>query len=113
MNGELTAAEPSQQIYGLMMAAKYEQSHAAGRGGSGKGQLVVNVNYHTPRLPALPPLRSRSCTSSSPSKKKGAASSPMTMPSDLQELPMIETLEAFFAWCKIDKGWITEGARLD
>jgi hypothetical protein len=109
---QLTAAEPSQQMYGLMMGAKYERSHATSRIGKGAG---VIVNNYPPPLPApapVPtPLSSTSSTNSSPSKKKEADSSPMRMPSDLPELSTIKTLVAFFARCKSNKAWITGGAR--
>jgi hypothetical protein len=105
---ELTAASPTQEMYGLMVAAKYEHNHGQIRGGGGKGAPIVNVNNHYP----APPLVSRSPTSSSRANPKND-SSPMRMPSDPPELSTIEALDAFFAWCKTDRGWITEHARLD
>jgi hypothetical protein len=107
---KLTAAAPSQEMYGLMMAAKYERVQSQSKG---RGPGVVVNNY--PALLPPPALMSRDSTSSSQSRsKKHTGSSPMRMPSDPPlELSAMEVLDAFFAWCKTEREWRTEHARLD
>ena len=108
-DGELTAAAPTHEMYGLMMAAKHENQQ---RGGSSRVDRGVTVNNYAPPPSPMAPVPALSILPSQTSGGK-VYSSPVRMPSDPPELSALEQLDAFFAWCKADVEWRGIAVRLD
>jgi hypothetical protein len=92
-DGDLSAAAPTPEMYGLIMAAKYEGQIASARGSSSKGSgVIVNVNQPSSPASAAPPP---SLPIQSSSGK--VYSSPVRLPSDPLEMSDLEQLDYFFA----------------
>jgi hypothetical protein len=107
-DGRLDVDEPTNSMYGLMMAAKQEYLLHAPRkretlsGGGGSNSFVLNMS------PSQAPVITPSFAAEGPSR-----SSPVRMPSGSPELSTIEKVDTFIAWCKVERCWRGEEAELD
>jgi hypothetical protein len=108
-DGRLDESEPTNSMYGLMMAAKQAHLLHAPRkretlSGSDGGSNSFTLNMS----PGQPPVVTPSFAA-----EQALFSSPVRMPSGSPELSTIEKVEAFIFWCKVERCWRGEEEGLD